>query len=131
MKGYCDAIDNYQADYESNERGIYLREMRVFHPQLQYSGTLDCLEVIDGVATIKDYKTVTKVDRKGIAVQMAGYYLALKAMGLEEIVKVSDTAKIVQLLPTGKYNVLQVKVSGDSSNVFTALTNLYNYFKED
>ena len=62
LEGYCQAIDSYMADYESNPSVEYIKEVRLFNPHLMYAGAADCLSITDKTATLVDYKTVA--DRK-------------------------------------------------------------------
>ena len=70
------------------ERGInwLASEMMVYHPTLQYAGTLDSIGVVDDEVTIFDWKTTNGLDSKGRrkklgdsthATQIAGYLLAM------------------------------------------------------
>jgi len=131
LQGYCDAIDKYMKDYEGNPRGVYHKEVRLFNPILMYAGATDCLEIIDDTITIVDYKTVAKINRKNILLQLVGYYLALVAMGVDKIMAISKTARIVQLKPDGEYQIHKVTITDDAINVFTALVQLHYYFKEE
>ena len=129
IAGYSKAMDNYMKDYESNDRGIYLKEVKLFNPLHMYAGTADCIEIIDGRLTIIDYKTVAKLDIKRITLQLTGYYLALLAQGVGDIVELPPEAIIVQLKGDGTYKTVKTAITQLEVGAFVGLVQLYNYFK--
>ena len=129
LSGYKKAMENYQKDYESNKNALYLREFPIYNPHLLYAGTPDCLRILDGKLTIRDYKTAASIDQKSIKIQLVGYYLALLSLGVDDYVEVSDEAQIIQIKKDGTYRVIDVTLTETDAKVFMALTQLYRFFK--
>lgn len=63
-----------------------LSEMKVYHYNRYYAGTLDALATIDGVLYVVDFKT-SKAHYKDYALQIAGYTQAYNAMRNDLFVK--------------------------------------------
>lgn len=129
IAGYSKAMDNYMKDHENNEDGIYLKEVRLFNPLHMYAGTADCIEIVNGKLTIVDYKTVANLDIKRITLQLTGYYLALLAQGVGDIVEMPPEALIVQLKGDGTYKTVKAVITQVEVGAFVGLVQLYNYFK--
>lgn len=129
LKGYCDAMDKYLLERESNPKALYFKEVTLYNPIQKYAGRADCVEVLEGEMTIVDYKTTATVDVKRIAIQLTGYYLALLTQGFDDVVKMNTRARIIQLKKDGAYKEYHVTVSPQTIDVFGALVGLHAYFR--
>jgi hypothetical protein len=80
----------YASVGERVERWVSTEKL-VYHGGLGYGGTTDCIGIVDGVATLFDWKSANFIDGKGKqkkslgqvghASQLGGYLLALEYMG--------------------------------------------------
>lgn len=107
-KPYFNAYVNFQKDYNVS---IIANEVKLFHKQLLYAGTLDIIANVNGRVTLIDIKTTAILHDKLVAVQLAGYLMELQSWNLTV-----EQSAVVQLKSNGEY-------------VFNILNPDFNTFK--
>ena len=95
--GYLDAYMTFREMYEykpiHNERQVV--------SELGYAGTVDAVAEVNGILTVVDYKTTTKLNEKKTGLQVAAYRQALREEGIDV-----DLGAVLQLKKDGKYKFL-------------------------
>jgi len=92
---YFNAYLNFKKEHKVKS---IANEIKVFHKQLLYAGTIDVIAEIDGKITLADIKTTAVLHSKLVAVQLGAYLMALKSHGLNV-----EQCAVVQLKSSGEY----------------------------
>lgn len=101
-------------------------EMRIYHRQLMYAGTVDLICEIDGEKVIVDFKTSSKINHMLTGVQLEAYAQALNSAGID-----IDYKAILHLRKDGKYSFERYeKNDSESWNCFGALLTVEQYIKK-
>jgi len=90
---------NAYLDYKKQHNVVSIAsEVKIYHKQLLYAGTLDAIAIVDGKVTMVDYKTTAVLHTKLVAVQLAGYLMALESWGLTV-----EQVAVLQIKKDGTY----------------------------
>lgn len=111
-RGYLEAYKSFLQTYHyqpiHNERQVV--------SELGYAGTVDCVAKVNGIVTVVDYKTTSKLNPRKVGLQLAAYRQALKEEGID-----TELGAVLQLKKDGKYKFLMY----DSNQ----LDEHFKYFK--
>lgn len=111
-RGYLEAYKSFLRTYHyqpiHNERQVV--------SELGYAGTVDCVAKVNGIITVVDYKTTSKLNPRKVGLQLAAYRQALKEEGID-----TELGAVLQLKKDGKYKFLMY----DSNQ----LDEHFKYFK--
>ena len=111
-RGYLEAYKSFLRTYHyqpiHNERQVV--------SELGYAGTVDCVAKVNGIVTVVDYKTTSKLNPRKVGLQLAAYRQALKEEGID-----TELGAVLQLKKDGKYKFLMY----DSNQ----LDEHFKYFK--
>lgn len=120
---YYDAFRKFAADYSPE----WLHsEMRTYHRQLMYAGTVDLICRIGGETFLVDFKTTSKINHMLTRVQLEAYAQALNSFGINV-----DRKAILQLKKDGKYSFERYeKNDSESWECFGALLTVEQYIKK-
>ena len=101
-------------------------EMRTYHRQLMYAGTVDLICEIDGEKVLVDFKTSSKINHMLTGVQLEAYAQALSSYGVDV-----DYKAILHLKKDGKYSFERYeKNDSESWNCFGALLTVEQYINK-
>ena len=90
---------NAYLDYREEHNVIPIaNEIKLYHKQLLYAGTLDAIAIVDGKVTLVDYKTTSVLHTNLVSVQLAGYLMALESWGLTV-----EQVAVLQIKKDGTY----------------------------
>jgi len=118
IKPYLEHWEKFCTDFKMTEP---TSEHRMYHPTLNYAGTIDIYCFLDGVLSIIDIKTGAV--SKSAAPQVAAY----KAMYEAFIGHKVEQTFILQL-NEDRYNVINTtKSNRHDMNIFLSCLNIYNY----
>ena len=96
-RGYLEAYKSFLRTYHyqpiHNERQVV--------SELGYAGTVDCVAKVNGIVTVVDYKTTSKLNPRKVGLQLAAYRQALKEEGID-----TELGAVLQLKKDGKYKFL-------------------------
>lgn len=111
-RGYLEAYKSFLRTY--HYQPIH-NELQVVS-ELGYAGTVDCVAKVNGIVTVVDYKTTSKLNPRKVGLQLAAYRQALKEEGID-----TELGAVLQLKKDGKYKFLMY----DSNQ----LDEHFKYFK--
>lgn len=119
-KGYFDCFLEFWNMYSPEVIGS---ELRIYHKQLSYGGTIDLLANISGELTLVDYKSVYTVSEMTCGVQLEAYSQALTSHAIN-----IQKKKILHLTKNGKMDIIDFPVKDAQRwRVFGALKTVYDY----
>lgn len=121
--GYYEAFLKFANDYSPK----WLKsEMRTYHRQLMYAGTVDLICDIGGEKVLVDFKTSSKINHMLTGVQLEAYAQALSSSGID-----IDYKAILHLMKDGKYSFERYeKNDSESWNCFGALLTVEQYIQK-
>lgn len=121
-RGYFDGFKKW---IDGRKPIVLSTEHRLYHKQLLYAGTADLLCIIDGVATVVDYKTTSALYPMLTRVQTEAYRRALNSHGFDFQRKI-----VVQGKKNGTYHEEEHDMlDNESWKVFTELLDVNRYIK--
>ena len=130
-------FDDFPAEYEEYYKAFLKfaqdyspkwisSEMRTYHRQLMYAGTVDLICEIGGEKVLVDFKTSSKINHMLTGVQLEAYAQALSSYGVDV-----DYKAILHLKKDGKYSFERYeKNDSESWNCFGALLTVEQYIKK-
>ena len=121
--GYMDAFSKWFEKYKPTDISS---EIRLYHKILHYAGTADMVCTIDGVQTVVDFKTTSKLMPKLVCVQLEAYKQALLSHEIDV-----KSKRVLQLKKDGTWEE-QIFPDNDPTSwrVFNALLTTYRYITE-
>ena len=122
-EAYFNAFKNFARDYSPE----WLHsEMRTYHRQLMYAGTVDLICKIGGETFLVDFKTTSKINHMLTRVQLEAYAQALSSFEIDV-----DRKAILHLRKDGKYSFERYeKNDSESWECFGALLTVEQYIKK-
>ena len=116
-------MDAFMGWWEAAKPDVHASEMKTYHKILLYAGTVDLYASINGVKTLIDFKTTSKLIESNCRVQLEAYAQALESHGL----KVERKA-IVHLSKDGRWKEHSFQINdAEAWSVFGSLKNVYEY----
>lgn len=121
LEGYYIAFKCWMNEHQVKPYGT---EIKLYHKALMYAGTADMVAEVDGVDTLIDFKTTTKISEMLAGVQLSAYEKAFQSQdnGFEVRNRI-----IVHLSNDGKYKVISFNNTDECWRVFMALLTVRNY----
>lgn len=120
--GYLNAFEKWNEEYHPS---FITSEMFVYHPLMQYAGTLDILAEITGQTYLIDTKTTSEIIEKSCRIQLEAYNQALSAHGIH-----IDGKAILNLRNDGsfEFRIFNLK-DAEAWRIFGSLKNVYDYLR--
>ena len=122
---YISAYKSFLDDYQI--KGWDLYERPLYYDVLHYAGTIDRYGKIDGLPTVLDIKTGSKLHMKIHSLQLCAYSVLLQQNGYKV-----ERGLILHLRKDGTYRVVPVLLPNDGSDgfeIFLGCLNLHYYLK--
>ena len=122
FEGYFQGFKNW---IDEREPVVLATEYKLYHKHLMYAGTADLLCLINGVPTVVDYKTTSRLYPMMTRVQTEAYMQALNSHGMGFCRKI-----VVQSKKNGTFHEEEhSSIDSESWKVFTELLDVYRYIK--
>lgn len=125
-KGYLDAYLKFREEYK-NRLNIIHSEMKTYHKDLKYAGTIDMIAELDGIRIIIDYKTTAELLSFLVALQTPAYKEAVNSWISNDKKKIED-CYVLHLEKNGQYNFKKVDNRFD---IFLKLYSVYGYISTE
>lgn len=126
FKGYLDAYLQFREDYKKRLKVLH-SEMRTYHKDLKYAGTIDMIAELDGKRIIIDYKTTSQLLSYLVALQTPAYMEAVNSW-LKDDEKKLEECYVLHLEKNGNYNFVKVDNRYD---IFIKLYSVYGYINTE
>lgn len=121
-KGYLDAYFKFREDYKDRLK-ILNSEIKIYHKDLRYAGTIDMVAELDGVRVVIDYKTTSELMPFLVALQESAYKEAVNSWVKSEKGKAKE-CWVLHLKSNGEYDFKKVDERFD---IFLKCFAVYGY----
>lgn len=71
-------VDGYNKFMELGVMVPICPELKLFHPDLWYAGTIDIVCLVNGEVAVADVKTTSKLNKEAVRLQLAGYAMMVE-----------------------------------------------------